>query len=247
MDKHKEHHKSKEKEVHEVKKEYDSTDEDLEKKMQDEKAAEERRKAFRRDADRVADEERSNAIKENQKLVSEMENLKDVMLRRQADFENYKKRMAKQQGEARKMAIKDFSQDIMEINDDLLRAIDASQNMAATCSSEESHRSFVEGVSMISRRIEETMKKYGVVEIEALDREFDPNYHEAVEIEMSGDVSRDTVTKVYQKGFRIDDLVVRSAKVKVSKPQKQAPPAGSEDGGDGDDGNDGDDGDDTVH
>ena len=127
MDKHKEHHKAKEKDAHEageasIKKNFDSSDEDLEKKMQDEKAAEERRKNFRRDADRIADEERSNAIKENQKLVGEMENLKDVMLRRQADFENYKKRMAKQQGESRKMAIKDFSQDIMEINDDMLRA-----------------------------------------------------------------------------------------------------------------------------
>ncbi|HNW29663.1 MAG TPA: nucleotide exchange factor GrpE [Spirochaetota bacterium] len=231
MDKHKEHHKSKGKEIHEVKKEYDSTDEDLEKKMQDEKAAEERRKTYRREADRVADEERCNAIKENQKLIGEMESLKDVMLRRQADFENYKKRMAKQQGESRKMAIKDFSQDIMEINDDLLRAIDASQNMAATCSSEESHRSFVEGVSMISRRIEEAMKKYGVVEIEALNQEFDPNFHEAVEIEMSSDVTKDTVTKVYQKGFRIDDLVVRSSKVRVTKPQKSAPAAEAEDAG----------------
>ena len=237
MDKNKEPHKSKDKEAHEaresaVKKNFDSSDEDLERKMQDEKAAEERRKNFRRDADRAADEERCNAIKENQRLANEMESLKDVMLRRQADFENYKKRMARQQGESRKMAIKDFSQDIMEINDDLLRAIEASENMAATCSSEESHRSFVEGVSMISRRIEEAMKKYGVVEIEALNQEFDPNYHEAVEIEMSGGVGTDTVTKVYQKGFRIDDLVVRSAKVKVTKPQKSAPAAAAEEAGD---------------
>lgn len=228
MDKHKEHHKTKEKEAHEakeasIKKNFDSSDADLEKKIQDEKTAEERRKSYRRDADRIADEERCNAIKENQKLVSDMENLKDVMLRRQADFENYKKRMARQQGESRKMAIRDFSNDIMEINDDLLRAIEASQNMASTCSSEESHRSFVDGVSMISRRIEEAMEKYGVVEIEALNQEFDPNFHEAVEIDRSDGVNLDTVTKVYQKGFRIDDLVVRSAKVRVTKPQKAAP------------------------
>jgi molecular chaperone GrpE len=228
MDKHKEHHKSKEKEVHEakeaaIKKNFDSSDEDLERKLKDEKEAEERRKSFRRDSDRIADEERCNAIKENQKLVSDMENLKDVMLRRQADFENYKKRMAKQQGESRKMAIRDFSHDIMDINDDLLRAIEASESMTNTCSSEESHRSFVEGVSMISRRIEEAMNKYGVMEIEALNQEFDPNFHEAVEIDMSGVVNKDTVTKVYQKGFRIDDLVVRSAKVRVTKSQKGAP------------------------
>ena len=78
---------------------------------------------------------------------------------------------------------------------------------------------------MISNRIEETMKKYGVVEIEALDSEFDPNFHEAVDIEMSGDVDRDTVTKVYQKGFRIDDLVVRSARVRVAKPAQEGGPS----------------------
>ncbi len=236
MDKHKEHHKAKEKEIHEtkeaaLKKGFDSSDEDLEKKMQDEKAAEERRKSFRRDADRVADEERCNAIKENEKLMGEMESLKDVMLRRQADFENYKKRIAKQQGESRKMAIKDFSNDIMEINDDLLRAIEASEGISKEGSSEEAHKSFVEGVSMISRRIEETMKKYGVVEIEALNQEFDPNFHEAVEIDMSDGVTVDTVTKVYQKGFRIDDMVVRSSKVRVTKPMKAAPPAEADNNG----------------
>ncbi len=155
------------------------------------------------------------------------------MLRRQAVFENYKKRMARQQGESRKMAIKDFSNDIMEINDDLLRAIDASESMSRDASSEEAHKSFVEGVSMISRRIEEAMKKYGVVEIEALNQEFDPNFHEAVEIDMSDGVAVDTVTKVYQKGFRIDDMVVRSSKVRVTKPMKAAPPAeaDTDDGG----------------
>ena len=57
--------------------------------------------------------------------------------------------------------------------------------------------------------------------MEAEGKKFDPNFHEAVEIEMSDDVDFDTVTKVYQKGFRIDDLVVRSARVKVAKPRKE--------------------------
>jgi molecular chaperone GrpE len=235
MDKHKEHHKAKDKEIHEIKeamlkKEYDSSDEVLEEKIKDEKASEERRRverrtSSRRDSDRVADEEKINAIKENQKLRSEMDNLKDTMQRRQADFENYKKRVAKQQGEYRKMYLRDFAHDIMEINDDLLRAIDASNSLTKSGSIEKSHSSFVEGVTMISNRIEATMKKYGVVEIDALNQAFNPNFHEAVEIEMSGDVDFDTVTKVYQKGFCIDDLVVRSAKVKVAKPKKEETPA----------------------
>ena len=88
------------------------------------------RKTYRREADRIADEEKANAVKENLKLRGEMDALKDTMLRRQADFENYKKRMAKQQGEYRKMVIRDFAHDIILINDDLLRAIDASKSVS---------------------------------------------------------------------------------------------------------------------
>lgn len=232
MDKHKEHHKAKDKEAHEIKeavlkRSYDSSDEVLEEKIKDEKASEERRRverrmSYRRDSDRIADEEKTVAIKENQKLRAEMDGLKDTMQRRQADFENYKKRMVKQQGEYRKMYLRDVAGDIIEIQDDLLRAIEASDNLTKGGSIEKSYSSFVEGVTMISNRIEATMKKYGVVEIDALNKAFDPNFHEAVEIEMSDDVEFDTVTKVYQKGFCIDDLVVRSARVKVAKPKKEA-------------------------
>jgi molecular chaperone GrpE len=242
MDKHREH-RAKEKDApegreHVVKKEFDSSDEDLEKKMKDERVSEERRKTFRRDSDRIADEEKCNAVKECHKLRGEMDALKDTMLRRQADFENYKKRVAKQQGEYRKMAIRDFASDIIQINDDLLRAIDASKSVPKESLSEETYRSFVDGIAMISDRIEEAMGRYGVTEIDALNQAFDPNLHEAVEIEMNGDVKVDTVSKVYQKGFRIEDLVVRSAKVRVTKAKKtnaSAEPAPDEDGGDGED------------
>ena len=246
MDKHKEQHKAKDKEIHEIKeamlkKEYDSSDDVLEEKIKDEKASEERRRverrvSYRRDSDRICDEEKTNAIKENQRLRSEMDSLKDTMQRRQADFENYKKRVAKQQGEYRKMYLRDVAHDIIEIHDDLLRAIDASDSLTKSGSIEKSYGSFVEGVTMISNRIEATMEKYGVVEIDALNRAFDPNFHEAVEIEMSDDVDFDTVTKVYQKGFRIDDMVVRSARVKVARPKKavSSEELTSDNAGDGD-------------
>ncbi|HOD14099.1 MAG TPA: nucleotide exchange factor GrpE [Spirochaetota bacterium] len=232
MDKHKEHHKAKEKDLHngrseDAKRGPDQPGREPEKqagseKSPDERRKEERRAASRRECDRLAAEQCSAALEDNRKLKDDMDALKDTMLRRQADFENYKKRMAKQQAEVRTMVVRDFAHEIILVNDDLLRAIDASENMPAGSSLEDAHKSFVQGVSMISNRIEETMKKFGVVEIEALDNEFDPNFHEAMDIEMSGDVERDTVTKVYQKGFRIEDLVVRSARVKVAKPARPA-------------------------
>jgi len=155
------------------------------------------------------------------KLEDEIASIKDLLQRRQADFENYKKRNARQQEDFKKYAIKNMAFDIIAVNDDFHRAIEASSNIQEGQSIEEAHKSFVEGVSMISKRIEDTLEKYGVSEIEALNTEFDPNVHEAVEIEESEDVDIDTVTKVHQKGFYIGDQVLRNAIVKVTKSIKK--------------------------
>lgn len=152
------------------------------------------------------------------KKDEEISTLKDVMLRRQADFENYKKRMLKTQDDQKKMTIRDMAGDMIGINDDLLRVLDASQTISEGVSLDEAHKSFIEGVSMISRRIVESLDNYGVSEIESQGKEFDPRLHEAIEFETSSDVKLDTVSKVYLKGFRIDDLVVRTARVRVTKP-----------------------------
>ena len=144
------------------------------------------------------------------------------MMRRQADFENYKKRATKSHEEFKKFAIKDLALDIIHINDDLLRAIDASENSMNGSTPEDSHKSFVDGVTMISNRIEDALCKYGIQEIESIGLEFDPNFHEAVEIELSPNVGHDKVTKVYQKGFCLEEVVLRSSKVKVTKATKEA-------------------------
>ena len=135
MDKHKEHHKAKDRDVHNGKGEETRSE-----KAADEKRKEERRGASRRECDRLAAEQCSAALEENRKLKDDMDVLKDTMLRRQADFENYKKRMAKQQTEVRTMAVRDFAHDIIMVNDDLLRAIDASENMPAGGSLEVAHK-----------------------------------------------------------------------------------------------------------
>ncbi len=236
MEKHKEQNKHhyKEKSDHgaidKSKEEFDVADDILEKKLENERTSEEqrkneKRKSLRREEDCAAEELEKKLIEENTKLKEELTTLKDTMMRRQADFENYKKRLFKQQAEVKTMAIRDFAHDVILINDDLLRAIEASEQIQKDGSIEESHKSFLEGVMMISKQIEETLKKYNIVEIDSLNKEFDPNFHEAVEIEQHGAEDRDMVTKVYHKGFRLDDLVVRSAKVKVTKPKRAQEPA----------------------
>ncbi len=151
------------------------------------------------------------------RLNKEIETLKDLLQRRQADFENFRKRTIKMQEEYKKLAIKDFALDILNINDDLVRAIDASDVISEENSSDASS-SLIEGVRLVSRRLTEALNKYGIEEIEAENRPFDPNFHEAVEIATDPDITADTVTKVYQKGFKLEEYIVRTAKVKVTKP-----------------------------
>lgn len=175
--------------------------------------------------------------KKDEELVKkneEIESLKDVLKRRQADFENYKKRMVKSQDEYRNLAIRDMSMDIISINDDLQHAVEAAGAVSENCTVAEARTAFLEGVSMISRQVEDMLKKYGIEEIESIDREFDPALNEAVEIDESPDVERDTITKVYRKGFRMGDTVVRAAKVRVSRPARKVEQGGCEQCGPGD-------------
>jgi len=158
---------------------------------------------------------------ELKKLKSENASLKDVLQRRQADFENYKKRMMKQFEDNRKYTLRDIAENIILVNDDLLRAIDAASAVNEESINAEAYASMLQGIEMISKRIEEALSKHGIVEIEALGCAFDPNIHEAYEIETLDNVEQDTVSKVHQKGFKIDDVIIRTSKVKVAKPSKK--------------------------
>jgi molecular chaperone GrpE len=196
----------------------------------DDRRHQDRRTAERRDSGEAAGNPEAAALNENlrlkeaevAKLQAEIASLKDASLRRQAEFDNYRKRMIKQQEDNKRFAVRDMAVDIIGVNDDLLRAIGACSSMSPPGEAvSEAQDSLMKGVAMISESLEAVLKKYGAVEIDALDREFDPNFHEAIEIESSDKVDRDMVTKVHQKGFRIDDLVIRSTKVKVTKPARK--------------------------
>lgn len=151
----------------------------------------------------------------------EIQSLKDKLLRSHAEFDNYKKRNSKLQEQNKKLAIRNIAVDVIDINDNLLRASEAAKQIPSESSLEESHKNYVDGVLMISKSLEGVLNKYGIEEIVSLNESFDPNKHEAIEINMSDEVDIDTVTKVYQKGFEMEDFVIRSAKVCVTKPAPQ--------------------------
>lgn len=171
--------------------------------------------------DKAADE-MLNMKKTVEKKEEEVAQLKDLLMRRQADFENYKKQSARQSEMNRRILIKDIAVDIIGINDNLIRASEAAVHVPDGENLEDAHKSYVEGVMMISKSIQEMLGKYGIEEIDAMNQHFDPNVHEAVEIDMSDEVSEDTVTKVFQKGFKLDDFILRSSRVCVTRPLPKA-------------------------
>jgi molecular chaperone GrpE len=160
------------------------------------------------------------------KKDGEIAQLKEAVLRSRADFDNFRKRCIKTEEINKKLAVKDMALDILTINDNLIRASEAALHIGED-TLEHAHKAFVDGVVMISKSLEQSLLRHGVEEIEAQNCPFNPVFHEAIEFDVSEDVEYDTVTRVHQKGFKIDAMVIRTAKVKVSKPGKKTEtPAG---------------------
>lgn len=145
-------------------------------------------------------------------LKAENSELKNQYLRKQADFENFRKRMQREKQESIKYANSNLLQDLVTIIDDFERAIR---------SSEESRdfESFHSGIKMIEHQFVNMLeRKYGLTRMESEGKEFDPQQHEAINMEESPDVAVQTVVEDYQKGYMLNDRVLRHAKVKVAIP-----------------------------
>jgi molecular chaperone GrpE len=163
---------------------------------------------------------KSEQVEELQRRIKELElensDLKAQYLRKQADFENFRKRMQREKQESIKYANTDLLQDLVAIIDDFERAIK---------SSEESRDfdSFHSGIQLIERQLVNMLEnKYGLTRIESEGEEFDPQKHEAIAMVESPEHDVQTVIEDYQKGYMINDRVLRHAKVRVAVPAKQA-------------------------
>ncbi|MCU0666166.1 MAG: nucleotide exchange factor GrpE [Candidatus Omnitrophica bacterium] len=150
-------------------------------------------------------EEEYLALKEQAKDYS------DRILRLQADFENTRKRMDKEKQEFAKFANEGLIVDLLNILDDLERTVATEQKQHPEVTN------FVKGVEMILAHLYELLKSYGVKPIEAEGKVFDPHLHEALMQEENKDLPEHTVLEEMQKGYLMNDRVIRTTKVKVSK------------------------------
>lgn len=143
---------------------------------------------------------------ERDKLAQEASDLNDRLLRRQAEFDNFRKRAERERYEMVEYAAMEAVKAILPIVDDFDRAL----------KSECADKEYVRGMEMIHQRLAESLKKLGLEPLECLGQKFDPNLHHAVSKMQSEEHEDDEIVEEYQKGYRFKERLLRPAMVKVA-------------------------------
>ena len=137
-----------------------------------------------------------------------IEELTLKLTRMQADYNNLKRRSEIEMKGAIDYGIETLACELLPVLDNFERALKSENDKEA---------SFYKGVKMIYSQLIEVLNKMCIVEIEAFNKHFDPNYHNAIMVEESEEHDEGIVTGVLQKGYKIKDKVIRPSMVKVSK------------------------------
>jgi molecular chaperone GrpE len=147
--------------------------------------------------------------------------LKDRHLRKLAEFENHKKRSERERQEYFKIALAGFVNDFLPILDNFERALEHARP-------EDLQSDFGQGIVIIRKQLHELWKRYGLIPIDTSGA-FDPNLHEAVATEETDKVAPNTILEELQKGYFLNDRLIRPAFVKVSvrKTDSDSSPGGA--------------------
>jgi molecular chaperone GrpE len=142
-------------------------------------------------------------------LQRERDDYKDRWLRKSAEFDNYRKRIERERREQADQAVVDLLQELLLVVDDFDRAL--------TVDAGESGGPYRKGVELIHGKLHDLLRKQGVRPMEVLGADFDPNVHMAVMHEVSPEHREGEVIGELQKGYMLNDRLLRPAMVKVAK------------------------------
>lgn len=134
----------------------------------------------------------------------------DRLIRLQADFTNYKKRVEKEKSDIYLYANEKLAGDFLDIIDNLERALDSQ-----TVDNEKN--GLYEGIELVLKQLKDILKKHGVEEIDAMNKPFDMNLHHAVMREEVDDAETNEIIEVFQKGYILNGRVLRPSMVKVAQ------------------------------
>ncbi|MCD1293968.1 nucleotide exchange factor GrpE [Methanocella sp. CWC-04] len=127
----------------------------------------------------------------------------------QADFENYKKRVAREKEDYVRQANESLILELIDVYENLERALDTSRKSGDD--------KFSRGLEMIYSEMRSVLEKHGLKPIKAVGEKFDPYLHEAMMQADSGDHEDETILEEFQRGYMLNSKVIRHSKVKVSK------------------------------
>ena len=142
-------------------------------------------------------------------LQRERDDLYERLLRKTAEFDNFRKRVERERKDFTEWAAADLLGDLLAVMDDFDRALRVETPEAA--------RPYTAGVEMIHKALHELVRKRGVSEVEALGRDFDPHEHQAVAYEEMPGARDGEVVQVLQQGYKLGERLLRPAMVRVAK------------------------------
>lgn len=161
------------------------------------------------DADTTASESSATASSDVSALQRERDDLYDRLLRKSAEFDNYRKRVDKERREQAEWAAADVLSDVLAVLDDFDRALSIEAPPEA--------KSYLAGFELIHRQLGDLLRKRGVTPIETLGADFDPHFHQAVAYDESPGAREGEVIGELRKGYKLGDRLLRPAMVRVAK------------------------------
>jgi molecular chaperone GrpE len=147
---------------------------------------------------------------ERDRLAEEKHELMDRLLRRQAEFDNFRRRAEREKSEVLEFAHSDSVRAILPILDDFERAL----------KTHTADKVYARGMELIYQRLGDVLKKLGLETITAKGQKFDPHLHHAVDMVETGDVEEQTILDEYQPGYNFRGRLLRPAMVKVAVNKK---------------------------
>jgi molecular chaperone GrpE len=141
-------------------------------------------------------------------MTRERDEYLDTLQRLKAEFDNYRKRAAREQSDIRSRAAERLVKELIPVLDDLERALDAAE--------EHEEAKLEEGVRLVQRALADALQREGLAEIET-NGKFDPHIHEALLSQPDDELESGTVLQVLQKGYRLGDKVIRPARVIIAE------------------------------
>src|SRR5436309_5610895 len=143
-------------------------------------------------------------------LTQERSTLLDQLLRRQAEFENYRRRVDRERAETYARSRAEVVLELLPVIDNFERALASLEHSGSDA------KSVRQGIELIHRQLNDALAKFGLEPVESVGQAFDPNVHEAVSAEPSSEHEENRVVAEFERGYRLGEKLLRPAKVKVA-------------------------------